>query len=374
MAAPFRAALTAGAGLAPIGPIMPRDPAPRSKTLRHVRDLADHGLTRAAQLPLLEQVAAQFAVAVTPTMAGLIDPADPDDPVARQFVPDARELDIRDEELADPIGDDPFTPVKGIVHRYKDRVLLKPVHACPVYCRFCFRREMVGPGSDALDPAELDTAIAYIAGNPEIWEVILTGGDPMILSPRRMGEIIARLNAIPHLGLVRIHTRVPLVDPDRVGAEMVAALKGPRIATWVVLHANHWREFGDEGRAAVARLVDAGIPMLGQSVLMRGVNDDVETLTRTFRAMVANRIKPYHLNHGDLAKGTSHFRTTVAEGRALTKALRGDVSGLCQPTYILDIPGGHGKVPLTGSYLTPVGGDGEWLVEDPRGTSHPYRG
>lgn len=365
--------LTGAPCLAPIEATMPRDPAPRPRTLRHVRDLADHGLAAAADLPLLKQVAAQFAVAVTPAMVNLIDPTDPNDPVARQFLPDARELDIRDEELADPIGDDPFTPVKGIVHRYKDRVLLKPVHACPVYCRFCFRREMVGPGSDALNPDELDAAIAYIAGNPEIWEVILTGGDPMILSPRRMAEIIGRLNAIPHLGLVRIHTRVPVVDPARVDAEMVAALKGPRIPTWVVLHANHWREFGEEGRAAIARLVDAGIPMLGQSVLMRGVNDDVETLTRTFRTMVSNRIKPYHLNHGDLAKGTSHFRTSVAQGRALTRALRGDVSGLCQPTYILDIPGGHGKVPLTDSYLTPVG-DGDWIVEDPRGGKRPYQG
>lgn len=374
MTAPPGRRLTGGAGSVPIGRIMPRDPAPRPKTLRHVRDLADHGLVDAAALPELEQVAAQFAVALTPAMADLIDPTDPHDPVGRQFLPDARELDIRDEELADPIGDDPFTPVKGIVHRYKDRVLLKPVHACPVYCRFCFRREMVGPGSDALNATELDAAIAYIAGNPEIWEVILTGGDPMILSPRRMAEIIGRLNAIPHLGLVRIHTRVPLVDPGRVDGEMVAALKGPRIATWVVLHSNHWREFGEEGTAAVARLVDAGIPLLGQSVLMRGVNDDVATLTRTFRTMVANRIKPYHLNHGDLAKGTSHFRTSVADGRALMKGLRGDVSGLCQPTYILDIPDGHGKVPLTESYLTPAGGEGEWQVEDPRGNRHSYRG
>lgn len=352
---------------------MPRDPNPLPRTLRQPRDLADAGLVSAAHLPVLEQVAAQFAVAVTPTLADLIDPTDPQDPIARQFLPDARELDIKPDELADPIGDDPFTPVKGIVHRYKDRVLLKPVHACPVYCRFCFRREMVGPGSDALNAPEMDAAIAYVAGNPDIWEVILTGGDPMILSPRRMGEIIARLNAIPHLGLVRIHTRVPLVDPARVDADMLVALRGARIPTWIVLHANHWREFGEEGRAALARLADAGIPLLGQSVLMRGVNDDVETLTRTFRTMVTNRVKPYHLNHGDLAKGTSHFRTSVADGRALTRALRGDVSGLCQPTYILDIPGGHGKVPLIEGYLTPAGQD-EWIVEDPRGGRHAYRG
>ncbi len=341
--------------------------------LRSITDLDQAGLVPVSQRDTLDAVAARYAVSITPYLADLIDRDDPADPIARQFVPSGQELDGHAEELEDPIGDAPYSPVKGIVHRYADRVLLKIVQACPVYCRFCFRREMVGPGSDALDAGELDAAIAYIEGNPEIWEVILTGGDPMILSPRRMGEIITRLNAIPHLGLVRIHTRVPLVDPARVDAAMLAALKGPRIATWVVLHSNHWREFGEDGRKAIARLVDAGIPMLGQSVLMRGVNDDVETLTRTFRTMISNRIKPYHLNHGDLAKGTSHFRTSVAESRALIKALRGDVSGLCQPTYILDIPGGHGKVPLTESYLTPVG-EGEWIVEDPRGGKRPYQG
>jgi lysine 2,3-aminomutase len=354
---------------------MPRDKQTPQKTLRHPADLADHGLVAAGtDVAALERVAAQFAVAVTPAMADRIDPTDPDDPVGRQFLPDARELLVTAEELADPIGDEPFTPVKGITHRYHDRVLLKPVHACPVYCRFCFRREMVGPGSDALDVGELDAAIAYIQGNPQIWEVILTGGDPMILSPRRMGDLITRLNEIPHLGLIRIHSRVPVVDPDRINAEMVAALKGARIPTWVMLHANHWRELGPDQVAAIGRLVDAGIPMLSQSVLLRGLNDDVDTLTRTFRALISARVKPHYLHHGDLAKGTSHFRTSVAAGRELMRQLRGDVSGLCQPTYVLDIPGGHGKVPLTQDYLTSQGEDGNWLVEDPRGNQHPYRG
>lgn len=353
---------------------MPRDRIRPARTLRSPGALADAGLVPDdGRLPALEEVARRFAVAVTPAVAELVDPADPADPVARQFLPDPAELETRPEELADPIGDAPFSPVKGIVHRYRDRVLLKPVHTCPVYCRFCFRREMVGPGAETLDGAELDAALDYIAARPEIWEVILTGGDPLILSPRRLAEIVARLDAIPHVGIVRLHSRVPVVDPERVTAELVAALRGRRLTTWVMLHANHWKELTEEARAAIARLVDAGIPMLSQSVLLKGVNDDVETLARTFRALVAARVKPHYLHQGDLAKGTAHFRTTVAEGQALMRALRGDVSGLCQPTYVLDIPGGHGKVPLTPTHAEPDG-TGGWTVTDPRGGRHPYRG
>ncbi|WP_114393218.1 lysine-2,3-aminomutase-like protein [Oleisolibacter albus] len=349
------------------------DHSPPARTLRRPAELVEQGLVSAERLPALEAVARSFAVAVTPAMAAAIDPADPADPIAAQFVPSEAELTVLPEERADPIGDEPFSPVKGIVHRYHDRVLLKPVHVCPIYCRFCFRREMVGPGGEGLDAAELDAALAYIASRPQIWEVVMTGGDPMILAPRRMAELVERLNAIAHLGLVRIHTRVPIVDPDRITAELVAALKGSRIPTWVMLHSNHWQELTQAARAAIGRLVDAGIPMLAQTVLLKGINDDVETLTRTFRALVGARVKPHYLHHGDLAKGTSHFRTSLAEGQALMRALRGDVSGLCQPTYVLDIPGGHGKVPVGPGYLTDHG-DGQWTVEDPRGNRHAYRG
>lgn len=350
---------------------MPRDKTPIARTLRRPADLAAAGLAAADALPALERVADQFAVAVTPAMVDLIDPTDPADPIARQFVPDARELEVREGELADPIGDAPFTPVKGIVHRYRDRVLLKLVGACPVYCRFCFRREMVGPGADALSPDELEAALAYIAGNPEVWEVILTGGDPLVASPRRLAEVVARLDAIPHVAVVRIHTRVPVVDPDRITDAMVAALRGRRVATWVMLHSNHWREIGEAARAAIGRIVDAGIPMLAQTVLLKGVNDDAATLARTFRALVAARVKPHYLHHGDLARGTGHFRTTIAEGQALVRGLRGDLSGLCQPTYMLDIPGGHGKVPLTPGHIE-RDADGALTVTDPHGVRHRY--
>ena len=192
---------------------------------------------------------------ITPEMLALIDRGDPaHDPIARQFVPSAAETEIAPEELADPIGDEARSPVKGIVHRYPDRVLLKPLHVCPVYCRFCFRREKVGPGGEALSAAELDAALAYIRDRPEIWEVILTGGDPLMLAPRRLAELIAALDAIAHVAVIRIHSRVPIVDPGRVTDELVAALKPRRAALWLGVHCNHARELGarDAGRAGAA--------------------------------------------------------------------------------------------------------------------------
>ncbi len=294
----------------------------------------------------LEEVAARYAVAITPAMERLIDPADPADPIARQFQPDARELDHLPEERADPIDDAPHSPVEGIVHRYRDRCLLKITHVCAVYCRFCFRREMVGPGNAApITEAKLDAAFAYIEGHPELWEVILTGGDPFVLSARRAREITQRLAAIPHVQVIRWHTRMPVVDPSRITDDFVRAIKCDK-AVYVALHANHRREITNDARAAISRLVDAGIPMISQTVLLKGVNDDVETLDALMRAFVVARVKPYYLHHGDLAPGTSHFRTTIEEGQNLTEALRARASGLCQPTYVLDIPGGAAKAPL----------------------------
>jgi lysine 2,3-aminomutase len=250
-------------------------------------------------------------------------------------------------------------------------VLLKPIHVCPVYCRFCFRREMVGPGGEALSAAELATALDYIAARPEIWEVILTGGDPLLVAPRRLADLKARLDALAHVGVIRVHSRLPVADPDRVTPALIASLRGGRAPVFLLLHANHASEFSDAARAAIARLVDAGIPLLGQSVLLAGVNDTPESLTALFRTMIANRVKPHYLHQGDLARGTGHFRVPIARGQALMKALRGDVSGLCQPSYMLDIPGGYGKVPIGPGYLA---ADGEtWTVEDYRGGRHGYR-
>ena len=322
-------------------------------TLREPAELVAHGLAPAADLAGLEQVAARYAVAVTPDIAALIDTDDPDDPIARQFIPRAEELAVQPGENADPIGDHTHSPVAGIVHRYPDRVLFKLVHVCAVYCRFCFRREMVGPGkATALSSDTYRGALDYIREHREIWEVILTGGDPLMLSPRRLAEIMADLAAIDHVRIIRIHTRVPVADPARISAEMIAALRVKGAATWVALHANHAKELADKARAACAAMIDAGIPMVSQSVLLRGVNDNAAALEALMRAFVECRIKPYYLHHGDLAPGTAHLRTTLAEGRDLMRALRGRVSGLCQPEYVLDIPDGHGKAPVGPNYLS----------------------
>src|SRR2546430_4314460 len=276
-------------------------------------------------------------------MAELIDPADPHDPIARQFLPDPAELDARPEESADPIGDDAHSRVAGMVHRYPDRVLFKLVHVCAVYCRFCFRREMVGPGkATALSDTAYRDALDYIRRHTEIWEVILTGGDPLMLSPRRLAEIMVDLAAIDHVRIVRIHTRVPVAAPARIDGDMIRALRVDGATTWIAVHANHPRELSGEARAACARLADAGIPLVSQTVLLRGVNDDAKVLEALMRAFVENRIKPYYLHHGDLAPGTAHLRTTIAEGHELMRRLRGRASGLRQPDYVLDIPAGHG--------------------------------
>ena len=334
-----------------------------SGTLRTAAALAEAGLIAPDRLPELEAVAARYAVAVTPAIAALIDPDDPHDPIARQFLPSAAELRTLPGEDGDPIGDFAHTPVEGIVHRYPDRCLLKVTHTCATYCRFCFRREMVGPeGLGTLDGAQLDAALAYIAARPQIWEVILTGGDPLVLSPRRLGDIMRRLAGVEHVKVVRIHTRVPAVAPDLVTDELVASLRCAGKAVYVALHANHPREMTPAARAACARIVDGGLPMVSQTVLLAGVNDDPETLGALMRAFVETRIKPYYLHHGDAAPGTSHLRTSLETGQAVMRALRGRLSGLAQPTYVLDIPGGHGKVPVGPCYL-----HGDGTVEDPDG-------
>jgi lysine 2,3-aminomutase len=345
-----------------------------ARTLTKPKALIEAGLAPPERLHELERVAARYAVSLTPEVADLIDPVDPADPIARQFIPDFREVDGAPGELIDPIGDDAHSPVEGIVHRYPDRVLLKLVHVCPFYCRFCFRREMVGPGRrPALSRAALDAALGYVRAHPEIWEVILTGGDPLILSPRRLGAVLRVLRAVEHVKVMRVHSRIPALDPGRITPELVRALKASGKATYVVLHANHARELTPRARAACARIVDAGIPMLSQTVLLRGVNDDAVTLATLMRALVECRIKPYYLHHGDLAPGTAHLRTTIEEGQALMRALHGHNSGLCQPTYVVDIPGGHGKSPIGPNYLhrgTDLHTGVE--IEDYRGCRHPY--
>jgi lysine 2,3-aminomutase len=341
--------------------------APPAKVLKSPAELAAAGLVDAAKLPALEEVAARYAVAITPAMAELIDADNLHDPITAQFVPSAAELDTKSEELSDPIGDGVHEVTPGLIHRYPDRVLLKLVSACAVYCRFCFRRETVGPeGAGTLTRADIDAALAYIRSHEEIWEVIVSGGDPLIASPRRLAELTCALADIGHVKVMRFHTRVPVVAPERVTHDLIDALKASGKATWVAIHANHPRELTAEARAAIACLADAGIALVSQTVLLAGINDDPEVLRSLMRGFVEARVKPYYLHHPDLAPGTGHFRLPIARGREVMRALRGRTSGLCQPTYVLDIPGGHGKVPVGPDYV----GDG--MVEDPDGALHPY--
>ncbi|CAH1660415.1 Lysine 2,3-aminomutase [Hyphomicrobiales bacterium] len=357
----------------PVKPFSPGAAQARpTRQMTRPAELAAGGLVAPERIAALDAVAARYAVAVTPAMADLIDAADPDDPIARQFIPDPAELDRRPGEIDDPIGDEPHAAAPGIVHRYPDRVLLKLVHVCAVYCRFCFRREMVGPGAKMLTPDEMAAALAYIRQTPAIWEVVITGGDPLVVSPRRIAESVAGLAAIDHVKVIRWHTRLPVVDPERITPTLVEALKAEGKASYVVLHANHARELTPAARAACARLVDAGIPMLSQSVLLKGINDTPEALADLLRALVESRVKPYYLHHGDLAPGTSHLRTTITEGQALMRALRGHVSGICQPTYVLDIPGGHGKVPIGPGYLCESLDPESYDVTDYQGETHLY--
>ncbi|NHN84674.1 lysine-2,3-aminomutase-like protein [Acetobacter musti] len=332
-------------------------------TLRSPRQLVRAGLIPETILDDVEQVAARYATAIPDTFLSLIET--PDDPVGLQVIPHPDELIMAPSEREDPIGDDALSPVPGIVHRYEDRALLKPLLICPLYCRFCFRREHVGPDGGLLDEAALETALGWLRTHEQIREVILTGGDPLMLSARRLAHIVRALDDIPHVTTIRIHSRVPLADPGRITDELTGAMETDK-AMWLVLHANHEREFTEAGRAALRRMQRRGIPLLGQSVLLRGVNDSVEALEGLFRAMVENRVKPYYLHQLDPAPGTARFHVPVEEGRALLQGLRGRVTGLAWPTYILDIPGGFGKVPLGPDYLD----TGSGMVQDPSGRWH----
>ncbi|WP_144187056.1 lysine-2,3-aminomutase-like protein [Elioraea rosea] len=343
---------------------MPDGIAP-AKTLRSVAALEATGLVPPDDA--LAAVEARYAIAVTPHVAGLIDRTDPHDPIAAQYIPHPSEAVTGDDEHPDPIGDDAKSPVRGIVHRYPDRALLKPLLACPVYCRFCFRRESVGPDGGVLGEAELEAAYDYIRARPAIREVILTGGDPLMLSARRLGAILRALEAIPHVELLRIHTRVPVAEPSLVKPALAAALQTEK-PLWLILHANHARELNAQALAAIAAIRRAGVPILSQSVLLAGVNDSEAALEALLRALVAARVKPTYLHHLDPAPGTARFRVPLSRGRALIKALRGRLPGHALPTYVVDLPGGAGKVPVAES---PAAADAKgWVLTDPWGGRH----
>lgn len=328
------------------------------RTLRSVGELAAAGLITDVQAQGLDDVAERYVVAVTPVMAGLVDRSDPADPIAAQFIPDVREL-IRDPlDRDDPIGDRVHEKVRGLVHRYPDRVLMKLTHVCPVYCRFCFRREMVGPaGEGSMTSAEIDAAVAYVGASPAVREVIFTGGDPLMLSPRRIEAVSRQLSSLQHVRILRWHSRVPVVDPSAITDALIASLRSTDRTVYVGIHVNHPRELTGEARRSIARMLDGGLSLVSQTVLLKGVNDSAATLAELFNTLVELRVRPYYLHQADLAPGTAHFRTTLAEGQAIMRQLRGRISGLAQPTYVLDIPGGYGKVPVGPDYRAELEGE-----------------
>lgn len=339
-----------------------------NKTLRSISDLAAAGLIP-ADVAALRDVATRYSVAVTPEVARLME--DPSDPIGRQFLPDAREVVTLPQERADPIGDEAHSPVAGLVHRYPDRVLLKLLTVCPVYCRFCFRRETVGNGKgDLLGDAEITAALDYIAATPEIFEVILTGGDPLMLSPRRLAAVSERLAQIPHVSVLRVHSRAPTAAPDLVTPERVVALQASGKALFVALHVNHARELTEAARAAIARLRAAGATLLSQTVLLAGVNDDASVLEMLMRDLLRLGVKPYYLHHPDLAPGTSHFRLSIEAGKEIYAQLRSRLTGIGAPAYVLDIPGGYGKTPVSALEPDSAGG---YRVVDRAGRVHFYR-
>lgn len=341
----------------------------KPRAISSVAGLAAHGLVSSEQAKHLAKVDKKFSTRLTGAVLAQIKSVELGDPIFRQYVPSTDELAVQPDELADPTGDGPHGKVKGIIHRYEDRLLLTPTHTCQVYCRFCFRREKVGQGADMLSKAELDAALAYVATHPEVHEVILSGGDPLVLSDRRLGEIMQRLAAIDHVQVIRFHTRVPLVEPTRITPALIKILR-VRPAVYVVVHVNHGAELSKEVCKGLARMARAGIPLLSQTVLLKGVNDDAEALATLFRTLVANRVKPYYLHHLDRAKGTSHFRVSIRRGQDIMRSLRGRLSGIAQPTYVIDIPGGFGKVPIGPQYLSEA--DGTYEITDPEGRRHRY--
>jgi lysine 2,3-aminomutase len=339
-------------------------------SLKTVDDLKNYGFISEEEVHIYRKVTEKFNVLIPPSMLNLMLQESNEGSIRQQFLPSLQELIETNSELSDPTGDNTHEVVKGVIHRYPDRCLLKVASVCPIYCRFCFRKELIGPRKDSLTRAELQMAYDYIRSQSGIWEVILTGGEPFILKPKKIADIVNSLASIEHVEIIRIHTRVPVVDPARISLDLIQALKSNK-TVYVVLSANHPNEFTPEMEKACARLVNAGIPMLSQTVLLKGINNDVDILSRLMKLFVKNRIKPYYLHHPDLAKGTSHFRLTIEEGQQLVRDLQRKISGLCQPTYMLEIPGGHGKMTIGPCYAEKKGAS--WFIEDHHGNAHRYQ-
>jgi len=325
-----------------------------------------HRLNTAEELGRLIQLTPQeikglsaprhFRVDITPYFASLIDPADPACPIRRQVIPTDEELVPDSAEMVDSLGEDAHSPVPGLVHRYPDRVLMLVTTQCASYCRYCTRSRIVGDPSAQFGRSDYDAQIRYIAGNPQVRDVLVSGGDPLTLPPRVLENLLRRLRAIPHVEVLRIGSRVPVFLPQRITQELVQMLSQFH-PLWLNVHVNHPKEITREVEVALARLADAGIPLGNQSVLLAGVNDCPNVMKDLVHKLVRNRVRPYYVYQCDLVHGSGHFRTPVAVGMEIIESLRGHTSGFAVPTFVIDAPRGGGKIPIMPNYLLSQSGD-----------------
>jgi lysine 2,3-aminomutase len=305
--------------------------------------------------------ASRFRMAITPYYAELMDPADPNCPIRRQAVPTMAEMELAPGECDDPLAEERYMPVPGLTHRYPDRALIYATHNCPVYCRFCTRKRKVSNPDSAPEQEQLRGALDYIRRTPEIRDVILSGGDPLSLSNRRIAALLDALAGIAHVDVVRIATRNLVTLPQRIDSEFCSVLRefqGRHLAIYVMTHFNHLRECTDAAWTACEKVIGTGTPIQNQMVLLRGINDEAAGVAELNRQLLRMRVKPYYILHADMVAGISHFRTTLAVGRQLMAGLRGHISGLAVPQYVVDLPGGGGKVSLQADYLVESGPDG----------------
>jgi lysine 2,3-aminomutase len=298
----------------------------------------------------------KLALSITPYFFNLVDRDDPDCPIRRQVIPRAAEMVVSEEEMLDSLGEDSHSPVAGIVHRYPDRVLFLVTDRCAAYCRYCTRSRLVSNAQDYNFHPEYEQGLRYIEAHPEIRDVLLSGGDPLLLSDRKLEHLLSRLRAIPHVEFIRIGSRIPVFLPQRITPELCETFRkyGP---IWMSIHVNHPRECTDELRAACERLSFAGVPLGNQSVLLRGVNDDAETMKALVHKLLRMRVRPYYLYQMDLITGGSHFKVDVRKGIEIIRALRGHTTGYAVPQYVIDAPGGGGKVPINPDYLESITDD-----------------
>ena len=311
-----------------------------------------------------------FRMAITPYYASLINPRDPNDPIRKQAVPSIFETHADENDLSDPLGEMADSPVPHVVHRYPDRVLLLVTLQCAMYCRHCTRRRAVGEEDKPITEAQLQKAIAYIRAHKEIRDVLISGGDPLTMSTEKLEHIISSLRAIDHVEIIRIGTRVPVVLPMRITQELTDMLRRYH-PIWINTHFNHPNELTPEAARACAAIVDAGIPLGNQTVLLRGVNDNTETMKRLLLGLVKMRVRPYYLYQCDLSCGIGHFRTRVEVGIDIMHQLTGNISGYALPKYVIDAPGGGGMIPLGYEYVL-HNDDQEVVLENYRGQRYRY--